>query len=147
MSANPLPAETTPMVAQPTSTYALLQAAAERFGDAPALTFIRDAADFRHGHTWSFRELLEKVTQAANLFHTVGVGANDVVAYALPNLPQTHFALWGAEAAGIAMAINPALPREQTADLLRAAGARVLVAMAPTGAADLLATLAPQLAS
>jgi acyl-coenzyme A synthetase/AMP-(fatty) acid ligase len=112
---------------------------------APALTFIRDAADFRRGQTWSFRELLAKVTQAANLFHAVGVGANDVIAYALPNLPQTHFALWGAEAAGIAMAINPALPSEQTADLLRAAGARVLVAMAPTGAADLLATLAPQL--
>ena len=65
--------------------------------------------------------LLAKVTQAANLFHAVGVRANDVVAYALPNLPQTHFALWGAEAAGIAMAINPALPGEQAADLLRAA--------------------------
>ena len=147
MSATPLNAEPTDMAAQPSSTYALLQAAAERFGDAPALTYIRDAADFHQGHTWSFRELLAKVTQAANLFHAVGVGANDVVAYALPNLPKTHFALWGAEAAGIAMAINPALPGEQAADLLRAAGARVLVAMVPSGPADLLATLAPQLAS
>ena len=135
------------METQPSSTYALLQTAAERFGDAPALTYIRDAADFRHGHTWSFRGLLAKVTQAANLFHAVGVGASDVVAYALPNLPKTHFALWGAEAAGIAMAINPALPGEQAADLLRAAGARALVAMASTGPGDFLAALAPHLAS
>ncbi len=31
----------------PTSTYALLERAAARFGDAPALSFIPDADDFR----------------------------------------------------------------------------------------------------
>ena len=43
--------------------------------------------------------------------------ASDVVAYVLPHLAETHLALWEAEAAGIAMAINPALPGEQIADL------------------------------
>jgi fatty-acyl-CoA synthase len=109
------------------------------------LSYIADAADFRHVKSWSFRNLLRKVTQAANLFHAVGVGPGDVVAYALPNLPKTHFALWGAEAAGIALAINPALAGEQVADLLRAANARVLVAMAPAGPSDLLEALVPHL--
>ena len=143
----PLTARPSDLVELPTSTYALLQAATGRFGDAPALTYIRDAAAFHNVHTLSFRELLVKVTQAANLFHAVGVGASDVVAYALPNLAETHFALWGAEAAGIAMAINPALPGEQVADLLRAAGARVLVTMASAGPGDFLASLAPCLTS
>jgi fatty-acyl-CoA synthase len=131
----------------PASTYALLHAAAGRFGNAPALTYIRDAAALHDAHTLSFRELLVKVTQAANLFHSVGIGAGDVVAYALPNLPETHFALWGAEAAGIAMAINPALPAEQAAELLRTAGARVLVTTASAAPGDFLASIAPHLAS
>jgi fatty-acyl-CoA synthase len=131
----------------PSSTYVLLQAAAGRFGEAPALTYVRDAAAFHDAQTFSFRELLAKVTQAANLFHAVDIGAGDVVAYALPNLPETHFALWGAEAAGIAMAINPALPAEQATDLLRAASARVLVTTASAGPGDVLASLAPHLAS
>src|SRR4029078_11314856 len=97
----------------PPSTYALLQRAADLHGDAPALTVIPSAAKYRERKTWSFRDLLQKVTQAANLFHAVGVRATDVVAYALPNLPRTHLALWGAEAAGIALAINPAQSGEQ----------------------------------
>jgi len=129
----------------PGSTYELLQAAARRSGDAPALTFIPDATDIRNTESWSFRQLLAKVTQAANLLSAVGIRPNDVVAYALPNLPETHFALWGAEAAGIAMAINPARSAEQVSELLCSANARVLVTMAPSDASDFLSTLAPHL--
>jgi fatty-acyl-CoA synthase len=131
--------------ALPASTYALLQSAAERFGDAPALTFIPDASRVRETHSWSFREVLAKVTQTANLFHSIGVGPHDVVAYVLPNLPETHFTLWGAEAAGIALAINPALGAEQIVDLLSAGEARVLVTMAPEGPSDILGALTSHL--
>jgi fatty-acyl-CoA synthase len=141
------PNENAAMDSLPESTYGLLQDAAERHGAAPALTFIRAATEVHATRTWSFRELFARVTKAANLFHAAGVGAGDVVAYALPNLPETHFALWGAEAAGVAMAINPALGAAAAADLLGAADARVLVAMAPCGADDLLAGLAPHLAA
>ncbi len=129
----------------PASTYALFAHAAQTYGNAPALTHIADATDFRSTATWTFRELLAKVTQAANAFSAAGVTARDVVAYALPNLPETHFALWGAEAAAIALAINPALPGEQIADLLRAAGARILVTTAVGGAVDPLRAVAPHL--
>ncbi len=138
-------AESTVTEGLPTSTYALLERAAAHFGDAPALTFIPDAADVRRVRSWSFRELLANITQAANLFHAVGVVTGDVVAYALPNGPETHFALWGAEAAGIALAINPALGAEQVAELLRAAGVRVLVTTTPRSDTDLLSALLPHL--
>jgi fatty-acyl-CoA synthase len=131
----------------PGSTYDLLAGASTRFGDLPALSFIPDATDFRRVERWTFRELLAKVTQAANLFHAAGIGPGSVVAYALPNLPQAHFVLWGAEAAGVALAINPALAAEQVADLLRAAGARVLVTTASGESSDVLEALAPHLST
>jgi fatty-acyl-CoA synthase len=80
---------------------------------------------------FTYAALLHRVTQAANVFHRLGVGAGDVVAYALPSLPQTHFALYGAEAAGIACAINPLLEAKHVVEILRAAGAKVLVTLGP----------------
>ena len=80
---------------------------------------------------FSHDALLRRVTQAANLFHRLGIAPGEVVAYVLPNLPQTHFALWGAEAAGIACAVNPLLEPAHTVEILRAARARVLVTLGP----------------
>ena len=54
-------------------------------------------------------EFFARVTQAANAFHALGVGAGDVVSLLLPLLPQAFFALFGAEAAGIANPVNPLL--------------------------------------
>jgi acyl-CoA synthetase (AMP-forming)/AMP-acid ligase II len=59
------------------------------------------------------------------------VQRGDVVAYVLPNLPETHLVIWGAETAGIALAINPLLEGAQIGDLLRSAQARWIVTLAP----------------
>ena len=37
----------------------------------------------------------ERITQTVNALRTLGIGREDVVAYILPNLPETHFTLWG----------------------------------------------------
>jgi fatty-acyl-CoA synthase len=55
------------------------------------------------------------------MFRRLGVGRRDVVAYVLPNLPETHLAIWGGEAAGIVFAISPLLEAQQIAELLKAA--------------------------
>ena len=49
------------------------------------------------------------------------------MAYVLPNLPETHFVIWGAEAAGIIFAINPLLDPAHIGEILKAANAKVLV--------------------
>jgi fatty-acyl-CoA synthase len=113
------------------NTYAMLQQAASRHGDCDALLFVPKGSADESPFVYSYADLLRRVTQAANLFHRLGVGPGDVVAYALPNLPQAHFTLWGAEAAGIACAINPMLESQHIAEILRAAGAKVLVTLAP----------------
>jgi fatty-acyl-CoA synthase len=111
------------------STYELIRSGGERNPDATAMYFLLS------GETWnapievSYREFLARMTQSANLFHDLGVGSRDVVTYILPNLPQTHFALWGAEAAGVANPINPLLEPAQIRDIMVSARTKILVAL------------------
>jgi len=121
----------------PESTYEMLRQGAAENPDKVALRFFLRGAAFERCDTWTFRKLLGRITQAANVFHALGVGREDVVSYLLPNLPETHAVLWGAEAAGIANPINPLLDAEAIADLMRAAGTKVLVTLAPFPGTDL----------
>ena len=67
--------------------------------------------------TWTV--LHGRVTQAANLFRSLGVGESDVVAYLLPNALETAVTLLGGAVAGIVNPINPLLEPEQIAAILR----------------------------
>ena len=96
----------------PESTYATLVASAKRNPDAPALTFLPSADNLDATHVWTYAELVADVTRAANLFAALGVTTDRPVAFVLPNLPETHFTIWGGEAAGAALAINPMLESE-----------------------------------
>ncbi len=113
------------------STYDMLRDAAERHPERDALIFLPRGSADEKAWTCSQAELFRRVTQAANLFHRLGIGPGDVVAYVLPSLPQTHFVLWGAEAAGIALPVNPLLEAGHMVDILNAAGAKALVTVAP----------------
>ena len=121
----------------PGSTFALLERSARLYGARTAITFFRAAADHRDPDRYSYRDLLEAVTRTANLFDSLGLGAGDVIAIVLPNLPQTHFALWGAQVAGLALPINPMLEAPAIADLLARSDAKAVVTTAPTADGDL----------
>ena len=113
------------------STYEALRIGASHAPDAPALVFLPNAEPDEPARTVSHREFLGRVTQAANAFHALGVGPGDVVSLLLPLVPQAFFALFGAEAAGIANPVNPLLAASQIAEILRAARTKVLVALGP----------------
>ena len=102
------------------STYGLLRDSAARYAEREALVFVPKGSADETPFVFTYAELFGRVTQAANLFHRLGVGPSDVVAYALPSLPQTHFALWGGEASGIACAVNPLLEAKHMVEILRA---------------------------
>jgi acyl-CoA synthetase (AMP-forming)/AMP-acid ligase II len=90
------------------------------------------AESFERTHTWSYAELLGEITRAANMFGALSVTGDAPVAFVLPDLPETHFTIWGGEAVGVAFAVNPLLEPSHIAELLRAARARMLVTLAPT---------------
>jgi fatty-acyl-CoA synthase len=123
--------------ALPVSTYEMLQRGASINPDAPALSFFLRSSNHRHPELWSYQELMQDITRTANFFTRLGVRKDSVIAYVLPNLPETHFVIWGGEAAGIVCAINPLLEPAAIGDLLNAAGAEVLVTLAPFPGVDL----------
>ena len=55
----------------------------------------------------------------------------------LPSLIETHATLWGAETVGYAVPINFLLQPEHIAELLKASGARILVALGPHPVLDI----------
>ena len=129
----------------PTSTYEMIRRGAAIDPSAPALSFFLRAEDHREAECWTYNELLRDITRAANMFLRLGVSKDSVVAYVLPNLPETHFVIWGGEAAGIVCAINPLLEGAAMAELLQAVGAEVLVTLGPFPGTDLWPKIHPVL--
>lgn len=121
------------------STHELIEAGAQANPDATALYFLLSGEAWETPVEICYRDFLGRVTQSANLFHDLGVGPSDVVTYILPNLPQTHFALWGAETAGIANPINPLLEPAQIRDIMLSAKTKILVALGEHSSSDIWA--------
>lgn len=119
------------------STYELLGIAAGRFSDRPALTDMPDGCPGPRDRTWSYTQLFESITRAANCFHELGVRPDQAVSLLLPNLPAYQYTLWGAEAAGIANPINPLLEAGAIAAIARLAGSTILVTVGPEEDEDL----------
>ena len=112
-------------------TYDIFVNGARLYAQRPALIQLSSGEVEAPARVVSYAALLKAVRQAANLFRSLGVGPQDAVALLLPSLAETHFALWGAQLAGRACPINFMLNVEHIAELLHAAGAKVLVALGP----------------
>jgi fatty-acyl-CoA synthase len=118
------------------TTYGLIARAAEKFGERIAFTYLPDGELGTPPVRITYRELLANVHRAANLFRRLGVGPADAVAILAPNVPSTHYALWGAQVAGRACPINFMLQPDHVAALLEASGAKVVVALGPNAELD-----------
>lgn len=121
----------------PESTYHALKRTAETHPNIPAIKFFLQATDFKNATSVNYKEYLEKIHQTANLFHSLGIGADDCVSYIMPNLPETYYTLFGGEAAGISGPINPLLEPHVLAEIMNASKTKVLVTIAPFPRTDL----------
>ncbi|HSH91298.1 MAG TPA: acyl-CoA synthetase, partial [Ramlibacter sp.] len=107
--------------------------------DRAAIEFLPNADPSEAAVTVTYRQLVGDVNQAANMFHQLGVGKDDVVSFLLPLLPQSFMSLLGAQAAGIANPVNPLLEASQIAEILRAADTKVLVTVGAAASAEIWA--------
>lgn len=119
------------------STYEALQLGAAVDPDAPAIHFLRTGEVDEAPISVTHRQFIARVTQMANFLHDSGIRPSDTVSFMLPLLPQYCFGLYGAEAAGIANPVNSLLEPYQIAEILKAAGTKVLVALGPTPGVDI----------
>jgi len=113
----------------PVTFHQLLSRTAEKFPNHNAVSFQLFSGPNDKAETLTWSSLLGQVNQAANLFRSLGVGENDVVAYILPNCNETLVTLMGGAVAGIVNPINPLLEPEQIAAILRETGAKVVVTL------------------
>lgn len=111
------------------STYQVLREGAEKWPDRPAVTFQLKGKPTDKAYDWTYAELLDITTRAANLFHSLGANETNSVALILPNLPETLAAMFAAQTSGIVNPINPLLEPEQIASILRDADAKVVVTL------------------
>lgn len=115
---------------QPAATlYELLSSTKDKFGDLNAISFQLFSGPKDKAETLTWNGFHGRVTQAANLFRSLGIGETDTVAYILPNCNETAVTLIGGAVAGIANPINPLLDAEQIGSILRETNAKVVVTL------------------
>lgn len=119
------------------STFDAIKLGAAINPDAPALQFLPNADPADTPLVISHRDFIARVTQAANMFHALGAGKDDVISFMLPLVPDAFVTLFGAEAAGIANPVNPLLEPHQIAEILEAASTTILVALGPAPGTDI----------
>lgn len=119
------------------TTYGLLRAACERHAERVALRLLLAPSADAPTRDLHYAALLEGVHRTANALHACGLASGGTVVVLLPNLIESHFALWGAQAAGIASPINPMLEAAYIARLCEETKAEVLVALGPAPGSDL----------
>ena len=115
----------------PVTLYGLLSDTTAKFPNHNAMSYQLLSGPTDKAETLTWTGLHGKITQAANLFRSLGVGPKDVVAYVLPNCNETLLTLLGGAVAGISNPINPLLEPEQIGSILRETGASVVVTLRP----------------
>jgi fatty-acyl-CoA synthase len=105
-------------------------ASAAQHPTATAITMLMTGAADEEPRRINYDQLLGMIHSAANAFSALG-GPAPGVAYMLPSLIETYVTLWGAETAGYAVPINFLLQAESIAELIKASGAKILVALGP----------------
>ncbi|MDG1339605.1 MAG: acyl-CoA synthetase [Paracoccaceae bacterium] len=113
----------------PVTTFQMLSNTAGKFPDRSAVTFQLFSDDGAKAETFKWAELHAKTAQAANLFRSLGVGENDVVAYILPCCNEAVVTYLGGQTAGIVNPINPLLDAEQIGAILKETGAKVVITL------------------
>jgi len=121
----------------PKTTYEMLSQTAAKFPSRNAVTFQLFSGPQDKDETYTWSELRSKTAQSANLFRSLGVGENDVVAYILPCCNEAVVTYLGGQVAGIVNPINPLLEPEQIGAILNETGAKVVVTLRAFPKSDL----------
>ena len=113
----------------PKTLYGMISRTVEKFPNHDAVSYQIFSGPKDKAETFSWKELFDKTTQAANMFRALGVNETDVVAYVLPNSNETLLSLLGGAVSGIVAPINPLLDVKQIAAILRETNAKVVVTL------------------
>ncbi len=111
-----------------TSLYSILEDAAGRFPEAPAIAFWLPGAPM--AKTMSYRELLRQVEQFSSVLASLRVAKGDRVGLVLPNCPQYVIAYYATLRIGaVIVGNNPLYTERELSHQLKDAGVEVCVTL------------------
>lgn len=120
----------------PSSTYELIRRSAELRPDHPAIRYIENGDHWNSALnssensatvTITYSDFLSNLHRTANLLRSLGATDTDSVSMVLPNVPEAHYILWGAEACCIVNPVNYLLEAKEIGDIVESAGSKILV--------------------
>ncbi len=114
------------------SCYAAIAAGMALDENRPALQFLSAGDPTESPLTISYGQLKRQVDQVANLLRSLGVKKGDPVSVLMPNLLQKFLLLLGNLPATVFSPVNWMLEAPLIADIIRAAGSKVLITLGPT---------------
>ena len=120
-----------------TDSYNLITNSAARFGDDIALELMMQGLPDEPTTQVTFNQLSQQITRCANLLTKLGLKADGAVSIIMPILPQTHFAIWGSQAAGISNPINPMLEAEHMGEIITAANSSIVICLGKSQHVDI----------
>jgi fatty-acyl-CoA synthase len=120
-----------------TDSYNLITTSAARFGDDIALEFVLQGLPDEPTTQVTFTQLSQQITRSANLLTKLGLKVDGAVSIIMPILPQTHFAIWGSQAAGISNPINPMLEAEHMGEIIAAANSSIVICLGKSQHVDI----------
>ena len=100
--------------------------------DKVAIRYVADGDPSTPSVDMTYGELKQHTTATANLFHSLGVSSGDTVLYLMPTIPALYTVMLGSLAAGVSCCTNWMLEPDHWVGLIRASGAKVVVALGPT---------------
>lgn len=115
----------------PRTTYHLLEAAAAKYANKPAISYVPDPIHKIVTETYTYQEVFDQVNKMIHFLHANQVQPHAVITVLLPNLPQSPMIYTAIESSGaILNPISPALPAEQTHALLTLTQSNILITTA-----------------
>ncbi len=114
------------------SCYAAIAAGMALDPAHPAFHFLTDGNPDETPLTITHGELAAKGIQVANLLHSLGAEQGDPVTVLMPNVPQKFMCLVGSLPATVFSPVNWMLEPLLIAEIIRAAGVKILIALGPT---------------
>jgi fatty-acyl-CoA synthase len=109
------------------NTFDLLRYGVSINPSAKAISFVSSGDNYHDPVQITYRDLLKRVTQTANLFHDLGAGKDDAISLLLPNLLEIQYVMYGGQATGIVNPINFFLEPSAIVNLCKSAKTKILV--------------------
>lgn len=109
------------------NTYEVLQKSAEIHSDKIAIQFLPDPIAAQVVISFTYQQLFNSVNKMARWLQEQGTKNDSVISSVLPNIPETYYLHWAAEAVAVNHPLAAGMPMDTTVDLILEAKSSLVI--------------------